>query len=248
MAFAAELYQRGILTAEDLDGIEPKWGDAKAMGELAKLITERRKIGDILAEGTYRAALKISKLKGVDVTPYAVHVKGVEIGAHGTRSGRDMRPIGYACAVQGGDHTSSVFDAYSEMGSIFTDSAVVCSFVTNRDLIWEFYRAVTGWDTTMEEWRSKLGHRITHIQRAALLLGGPDVTWTAADDDNPPRYYEPLPSGPYKGKTTDKKVVEEMKKNYYDTIGWDEQGIPKSDILKKLDLVDVDKALKKLRK
>jgi aldehyde:ferredoxin oxidoreductase len=134
------------------------------------------------------------------------------------------------------------------MGSIFTDSAVVCSFVTNRDLIWEFYRAVTGWDTTMEEWRSKLGHRITHIQRAALLLGGPDVTWTAADDDNPPRYYEPLPSGPYKGKTTDKKVVEEMKKNYYDTIGWDEQGIPKSDILKKLDLADVDKALKKLRK
>jgi aldehyde:ferredoxin oxidoreductase len=35
-----------------------------------------------------------------------------------------------------------------------------------------------------------------------------------------------LSSEPYEGQTTDKKVVEEMKKNYYDTIGWDEQGIP----------------------
>ncbi len=249
MAFAAELYQRGILTTEDLDGIEPKWGDAKAMAELAKLITERRKIGDVLAEGTYRAALKISELKGIDVTPYAVHVHGVEIGAHGTRSGRDMRPIGYACAVQGGDHTSSVFDAYSEMDSIFTDSAVVCSFVTNRDLIWEYYRAVTGRDTTMEQWRSELGHRITHIQRAALLLGGPDIIWDPVkDDDNPPRYYEPLPSGPFKGQTTDKKVVEEMKTNYYKTIGWDERGIPRSEVLKKLGIDGVDKALQKLRK
>jgi aldehyde:ferredoxin oxidoreductase len=249
MAFAAELYQRGILTTADLDGIKPKWGDTKAMAALAKLITERRKIGDILAEGTYRAALKISELKGVDVMPYAVHVKGVEIGAHGTRSGRDMRPIGYACAVQGGDHTSSVYDAYREMDSIFTDSTVTCSFVTNQDLIWEYYRAVTGWETTNEEWRSTLGRRITHIQRAALLIGGPDVTWDpATDDDNPPRYYEPLPSGPFKGQTTDKQVVEEMKKNYYATIGWDERGIPRSDTLIKLDLADVDKALRKLRR
>lgn len=249
MAFAAELYQRGILTTADFDGIQPKWGDAKAMAALAKLIAERRKVGDILAEGTYRAALQISKLKGIDVLPYAVHVKGVEIGAHGTRSGRDMRPIGYACNVQGGDHTSSVYDAYRDMDNVFTDSTVTCSFLTNQDLIWEYYRAVTGWETTSEEWRTTLGRRITHIQRATLLLGGPDVTWDpATDDDNPPRYYDPLPSGPYKGQTTDKQVVNEMKKNYYATIGWDERGIPRSDVLKTLGLADVDKALRKLRR
>ena len=248
LAFAAELYQRGILTKEDL-GMELKWGDVKAFEALARKICSREGIGDILAEGTYRAALKISEIKGVDVTPFAVHVKGVEIGAHGTRSGLDMRPIGYACSVQAGDHTSSVFDAYSDMRSVFADSAVVCSFTVNRDLIWDFYRTVTGWDTTEEEWNTILGHRITHIQRAALLLGGPDVKWDPeVDDDNPPRYYEPLPSGPFKGKTTDKKVVEEMKKQYYSTIGWDERGIPKSDVLRKLGLEDVDKAMRKLRK
>jgi len=186
-------------------------------------------------------------MKGVDVTKYAVHVKGVEIGAHGTRSGEDMRPAEYACSPQCGDHTSGVYDAYEDMGMVFLDSAVVCSFV-DGELLWDFYRAVTGWDTTEEQWNRVLGHRIIHIQRAALLLGGPDIVWDPAiHDDNPPRYYEPLPSGPYKDKTTDKKAVEEMKKQYYEAIGWDERGIPKSEVLKKLGLGDVDRALDRLR-
>jgi len=39
-----------------------------------------------------------------------------------------------------------------------------------------------------------------------------------------------------------------MKRQYYEAIGWDENGIPKSEVLKKLGLEDVDKALEKLRK
>jgi len=248
-AFAAELYQRGILTRDDL-GFDLKWGDARAFEALARKIVRREGIGDVLAEGTYRAALKISETKGVDVTKYAVHVKGVEIGAHGTRSGLDYKPIGYACSVQAGDHTSGVYDAYRDMETVFVDSAVVCSFNTfGATLLWDFYRAVTGWDTTEEEWNRTLGHRITQIQRAALLLGGPDITWDPeVHDDNPPRYYEPLPSGPYKGQTTDRKAFEEMKKHYYEAIGWDERGIPKTEVLEKLGLSDVDRVLNKLRK
>jgi aldehyde:ferredoxin oxidoreductase len=248
MAFAAELYQRGILTKDDI-GFELKWGDVKAFEQLARKIVKREGIGDVLAEGTYRAALKISKMKGVDVTKYAVHVKGVETGAHGLRSGQDfLEPIGYACAVQAGDHTSAVFDAYEEMRVVFQDSAVTCMFC-NDGLLWDYYRAVTGWDTTEDEWNSVLGHRITQIQRAALLLGGPDIVWDPEiHDDNPPRFYEPLPSGPYKGKATDRKVVKEMKSRYYEAIGWDERGIPRSDVLRKLGLEDVDKAMARLRK
>jgi aldehyde:ferredoxin oxidoreductase len=67
-------------------------------------------------------------------------------------------------------------------------------------------------------------------------------------DDNPPRFYEPLPSGPYKGKTTDRRTFEEMRKQYYEAIGWDDKGIPKSSVLRELGLEDVDKALEKLRK
>jgi len=247
LAFAAELYQRGILTKDDI-GFELNWGDVESFEALARKIVRREGIGDILAEGTYRAALKISEMKRVDVTRYAVHVKGVEIGAHGTRSGQDFRPAGYACSVQCGDHTSGVYDAYEDMRMVFLDSAVICSFV-DQELLWDFYRAVTGWNTTQEEWNRTLGHRIIHIQRAALLFGGPDLVWDPAiHDDNPPRYYEPLPSGPYKGKTTDRKTVDEMKKQYYESIGWDERGIPKSEVLKKLGLDDVDRALDKLRK
>jgi len=249
MAFAAELYQRGILTKKDL-GFELKWGDADAFTKLAYIIANRGGIGDVFAEGTYRAALKISKMKGVDVTPYAVHVKGVEIGAHGIRSGKDYATvISYALSPQAGDHTSTVSDGHREMaGAVFSDSAVFCNFSVDRSIQWDFLKAVTGWDITNEKWSSWNGPIISNTQRALLLLGGPDLFWSPKDDDNPPRFYEPLPTGPYKGKTADRKQFEEMKKTYYESVGWDENGIPTSETLKKLGLEDVDGVLNKLRK
>jgi aldehyde:ferredoxin oxidoreductase len=67
------------------------------------------------------------------------------------------------------------------------------------------------------------------------------------DDVNPPRFYEPLPSGPYKGKVVNKARIEEDRKKYYDAVGWDRNGIPGSEILRKLGLQDVGRALEKLR-
>jgi aldehyde:ferredoxin oxidoreductase len=254
LAFATELYQRGILTKADLGGLELKWGDIDALTELARRIVSRKgKYFDALAEGTFRAAVKISKLKGVDVLPYAVQVKGVEVGAHGTRSDEDYtHDVCYACSVQGGDHTATVSDAYGDMGTVFNDSAVFCSVVAwgggLNGLDWRFFRAITGWDTTEDEWKRELGHRIVHIQRAAELLGGPDLRWEPPrDDDNPPRFYEPLPSGPHKGDFITKEVMGRRRREYYKAIGWDKNGIPKSSVLKKLNLQDVDKALDKIR-
>jgi aldehyde:ferredoxin oxidoreductase len=249
MGFAAELYQRGILTEEDL-GFKLNWGDAEAFTKLAWLIVNREKIGDVLAEGTYRAALKISEMKGVDVMPYAIHVKGIEIGAHGTRSNEDYtKDISYAPAVQGGDHTSTArAGAYDDMPTVFMDSAVVCMFCVVDELIWDFARAVTGWDITKDKWCTENGRRITTLQRALLLIGGPDIFWNPdKDDDNPTRFYDPLPSGPYKGRTTDKKLVEKKKKEYYKAIGWDERGIPTEKTLKKYELEDLEVEMKKLR-
>ncbi len=254
LAFAIELYQRGILTKEDLGGLELKWGDVKSIEELARgIVTREGKFFDALAEGTYRAALKISEMKGVDVTPYAVTVKGVEVGAHGTRSNLDYtKDICYACSVQGGDHTSTISDGYNDLETVFADSAVYCNVIGwgggLEDLQWRFLRAVTGWNTTDEDWKTTLGPRIVHIQRAAELIGGPDVNWRPPkDDDNPKRFYEPLPSGPYKGQTTDREFVDQRRLEYYEAIGWDKNGIPKPDVLKKLGLQDVDKALDKVR-
>ena len=255
LAFTAELYQRGILTREDLGGVEPKWGDTAAFAELAKRIVARdSEVYNILAEGTYRAALRISELKSIDVLPYAVQVKGVEVGAHGVRSGKDYtHDIAYACSVQGGDHTSIATDAYDDMKSVFQDSAVYCNVISwggeMGDIDMRFMRAVTGWNIASEQWNRMLGHRIIHIQRAAELLGGPDVFWEMPkDDDNPPRFYEPLPSGPDKGEAADVREVQRKKREYYDAIGWDERGIPQSDVLKMLGLEDVDAALNRVRK
>jgi len=253
MGFAAELYQRGVLTEEDL-GFKLEWGDADAFDKLAWLIAKREKIGDILAEGTYRAALKISEMKGVDVTPYAIHVKGIEIGAHGTRSDADYtHDISYASNVQGGDHSSIAVDGRSEMSSsVFTDCAVFCDFCffgVPQDLIFDFAKGVTGFPMTRESWRTENGPRIVTLQRALLLIGGPDVFWKPLeDDDNPPRFYEPLPSGPYKGETTDKKVVEEKRSVYFETLGWDGRGVPTKETLEKLGLADLEPEMKKLRK
>jgi aldehyde:ferredoxin oxidoreductase len=253
MGFAAELYQRGVLSKEDFDGIEPEWGDAQAMGALAKLIAERRAIGDILAEGTFRAAQQISEMKGVDVMKYAVHCKGIEVGAHGIRTGDHFPSLGYALSVQGGDHTSLPRPPISEANAALTDSLVVCDISIGPphrrgEFLWDFLRAVTGWDMTHEEWVTVNGRRVIQIQRAVLLLGGPDVIWDPLiDDDNPKRWYTPLPSGPYKGNAPNREVLMEERQIFYADMGWDERGIPTTEELAALDLQDVDKALKPLR-
>jgi len=256
LGFAAELFQRGILTKKDLDGIELKWGDTEAFGALAKKIAFREGIGDLLAEGTYRAALKIGKMKNADVLQYAVQAKGISIGAHGIRSEKDYPDkIAYVCSVQGGDHTSTaelpLDGSGSELWEIFNDSGVYCnfnSFGVKRNVKLNLYKAVTGLELTTEEWVKTKAFRILQLQRAMLLLGGPDLKWNPnTDDANPPRFYEPLPSGPYKGKVADRVKVEESKKKYYEEAGWDDNGIPTSETLGKLGLEDVDKALDKLR-
>jgi aldehyde:ferredoxin oxidoreductase len=257
LGFAGELYQRRILTNEDLDGLKLEWGNAEAFAELAKKIAHRQGLGDVLAEGTFRAAIKLSKLKGLDVLRFAVHVKAVAIGAHGIRSGKDYpMEMSYACSVQAGDHTSVAYlpltHSASELTVIFHDSAVYCwfnAFGQPQDLKWKFYKAVTGVELTPKEWYETKALRIIQLQRAMLLLGGPDFRWNPRlHDENPLRFYEPLPSGPWKGKAVDKKRFEELRKKYYEAVGWDENGIPKPEVLKRLGLADVDEVLDRLRR
>ena len=246
MGLAFELYQRGILTKDDV-GYELKWGDVKAAARLMEDIAYRRGIGEILAEGTYRAAREISRMKKVDVFKYAVQVKGIAVGAHGSRSGKDYpQPHAYTASVQGGDHTSVA----PEQDSVFLDSAVICSFNTvDRDTMIGLLNAVTGWRVTQDELLKEIATRVLTLQRILLLLGGPDMFWDPRrDDDNPPRFYEPLPTGPYRGSKVDKNKVEELRKKYYEELGWDEYGIPKEETLKKLGIEAAAHEVKRIKK
>jgi aldehyde:ferredoxin oxidoreductase len=253
LGFAADLYEKGILTKKEIDGIELTWGNVEAFATLAEKIAFRQGIGDILAEGVYRAALKLSEMKGTDLLKYAVHEKGVAIGAHGVRSGKDFaKSIGYACSVQAGDHTSltSLPLDQSELSSIIADSAVYCFFDTfdiEDTEIFNFYEAVTGWKLTNKKWYDEKALRILQLQRAMLLLGGPDAKWRPKlDDDNPPRFWEPLPTGPYKGKTLDRKMFENARLKYYNAVGWDDEGIPRPETLRRLSLESVEAKFKKV--
>ena len=117
-----------------------------------------------------------------------------------------------------------------------------------ENVIWRYLKVVTGWELSQEDWINVNGRRIVHIQRAAILLGGPDVIWDPdIDDDNPPRWYEPLPSGPFEGSAPDRATLMEERKTAYSDMGWDSRGIPSSEELQKLGLHDVDKVLEQLR-
>lgn len=259
-AFAFELYEKGILTRDDV-GYELKWGDANAWRRLLEDIAlKRTELGKILALGEYRAALEIAKRKGKkpeDVLYYAINCKGIEWGAHGIRSGLDYTrwTISYAVSVQGGDHTSIASPRLEdyELTPIVNDTAMFCNFTApplDQAAMW--LTAVTGWSYSTDTLKT-IAMRSIMIQRAALLLGGPDVKWVddqgRAIDVNPGRMVnEPLPSGPVKGKKVDPAVFAQELKTYYDTHGYDEKGIPKSDVLRALGLDFVDKALARVRK
>lgn len=251
LGFIAELYQRGIISVEELDGIKLEWGDARGFAKLMLKMAYREGVGELLAEGTYRCAVRLGEVKNQDLLKYAVQVKGVSVGAHGIRSKLDYPdPMSYAVSTQGGDHTSTAHLPLErgEGETILYDSSVICFFNALPDVIWDFYRAVTGWDMDWNVWNKKVALRVLAIQRGALLLGGPDVSWDPrVHDDNPEKFYEPLPSGPKAGSRADREEVERLKQEYYKAVGWDEYGIPKSSLLAEYGLQNLDKKLEGLR-
>ncbi len=254
LGFVAELYEKGLITRDMLDGVEPRWGDPDSFAKLLELIVERRSLGDVLAEGTYRAALKLSEMLGQDVTRYAVQVKGVAVGAHGVRSKLDYpQPHAYAASVQGGDHTSvatlPVDSDWGELWMVFADSAVICAFnAVDFKTMLAYYNAVTGASLSREEWFDQHSRRILALQRILLLLGGPDVYWDPRlHDDNPDRFYEPLPSGPRRGMSADRGEVSEMLRKYYAELGWDEYGVPTREELERLGLGEAYQLVRRVK-
>lgn len=86
IAFAMDCYEQGILKKEDTDGLDFTWGTPHTIVELVKKIANRDGIGQILGEGTKRAAQKFGKGAGA----LAIQVKGLEGPAHDPRSGKTL--------------------------------------------------------------------------------------------------------------------------------------------------------------
>jgi aldehyde:ferredoxin oxidoreductase len=105
VAFAMECYEKGILTQVETGGIDLCFGNAEAMIETVRMIAERRGLGDLLAEGSARAAARI----GRGAEDYLITTKGLEAPAHMPQVKPTMGII-YAVNPFGADHCSATHD------------------------------------------------------------------------------------------------------------------------------------------
>jgi aldehyde:ferredoxin oxidoreductase len=99
IAFAMECFEHGLIGLDDTDGLDLRFGNAKAMLTMIDWIARRKGLGDMLAEGVMRAAENI----GGDAHFFALHVKGQELPMHDPR-GKFNVGIGYAISEIGADH------------------------------------------------------------------------------------------------------------------------------------------------
>ena len=239
IAWAAELYERGILSQADLDGVDLTWGNAAAFDQMIEKVAKKDGIGATLAEGVLGAA----KIIGKDTLQYAVQVRGIELGAHGVRSGLDYTRglISYALSTQGGDHTSIAFPG-TEMWFL-DDTLVTCGFWGGPLDKIAFLNAVTGFGITPEEMNGVMIPRWVALQRLGVYLSG----WTHEDAHNPVRFYEPLPSGPAEGQAIALDAEATAVQEAYVAFGYDEKGIPTTETLTRLGLADLDSVFAQFR-
>ena len=105
ISWAYEAFNEGKLTLEDTDGLDLTWGNAESMVKLTKKIAQREGFGDLLAEGSERAAKKI----GRGTEAYLITFKGQEAPAHMPRVKRSLAVV-YATNPFGADHQSHEHD------------------------------------------------------------------------------------------------------------------------------------------
>ena len=109
IAFAMECFENGLLTLEDTDGIDLRFGNGDALIAMVEKIARREGLGDILAEDLATAAQRIGK--GAEM--FAVHTKGQAYPMHEPRLKRGLA-IGYAVSPTGADHCHSLHDTGME--------------------------------------------------------------------------------------------------------------------------------------
>ncbi|MBI4186158.1 MAG: aldehyde ferredoxin oxidoreductase family protein [Chloroflexi bacterium] len=102
---AMEWYEKGIITREDNDGKEVKFGDIDAVFELTHKIARREGLGNVLAEGVVKGGKAVGATE--ETTP---HGKG-KCGDHGQIAGDAVLQLGFAVAPRGWDHLSGTFNA-----------------------------------------------------------------------------------------------------------------------------------------
>ncbi|UCG65509.1 MAG: hypothetical protein JSW12_00165 [Deltaproteobacteria bacterium] len=251
IGLAMECYEKGLLSREDTDGLEMTWGNVSAIREMLYKIAHRDGFGDILAEGTMRAAQRI----GGEAPDFAIHtMKGSAPRGHDHRimwkelfdtcfanTGTIESVGGAAQPEQHG--LQPVTDPHSweqviaqnarlNGRRIFEDSLVVCRAAAQdiaSDI--EALNAATGWDFTLDE-AMAVGRRAVNLLRVYNFRCGLTLDMEAPS----PRYGSAVPSGPFQGLAT-AHIWDQARRYYYEQMGWEkESGKPLPDTLRRLGL------------
>jgi aldehyde:ferredoxin oxidoreductase len=244
---AMELYDLGILKASDI-GMEAPFGSAKALCELARMTAVGEGFGKELGIGSARLCEKHGKPE------LSMGVKKQEFPAYDSRGIQGMG-LAYATSNRGACHLrgytvasevlgipvktdplvtegkAGLVKAFQDATAVF-DSSGLCIFTSFAwslaDIQPQIDAACEG-DWTMEK-LNEVGERIWNLERQFNLAAG----FTAKDDDLPPRLKtEPAKTGPAKGLVNG---IDKMRPEYYAVRGWDANGKPTGETLKRLGL------------
>ena len=245
VGFVMEMFERGIISGSDLDGIEPRFGDAEAALALVEKMARVEGCGEWLAQGVVAIAEQYPEAAG-----FAMHVKGLEMpgyhpnAAKGTALAYAISERG-ACHLRGaplGELFSGAADPLSIDGKpqLFRDhqadkavwdSACLCYFPgygMKLKELWQLVNAATGFDYASAGEFERIGERISTLARLFNVREG----FTRADDILPARNLsQPLSVGSGGGQVVD---LTPMLDEYYQIMGWDVNGVPTSEQLDEL--------------
>ena len=256
IAFMMECFENGLLTAEDLGGLELNWGNVDAAIGMVQKIAFREGFGDRAADGSRALAERI----GEPASDFEVTVKGLELPMHDPRAFHGLG-LAYmnsnrgAChlqhsvqAVEQGmvswteagledDYEATVSEGKAKMVSICEDigqmanAVCACHFVhwaMGLDHLLNGFNAVTGYGFDLKTFL-ECGQRAWVLKRALNNLMGV----RAADDRLPKRILTPLKEGAAAGSKPDEDL---MRREYYQIRNLDENGFPKTALLESLGL------------
>jgi aldehyde:ferredoxin oxidoreductase len=235
VSLAMECRERGIPLPGG-EGLDLRFGSEEGLLTLLHQIGQRQGLGDLLAEGSLRAAAQLGapelamQSKGMELATYeprgvvgmgltyAISPKGAhhmiaptmgaEVAGDPTRR---LRPEGKAALVKETTFIMAIVDSLSLCASM--------RFVLGLKQMLSLYTAVTGRSIT-EEQALRTGERILNLERLFNIRDG----FARHDDSLPPRLTEePMPSGPSQGNLV---PLETMLGEYYTLMRWDSDGVP----------------------
>lgn len=230
VAWMMECYERGLITREDLDGIDLTWGNLKAICELLLKIAYRKGIGDILSRGLRLAPEKIGK----DSRKYAMTHKGVAITSYELRGsledalGIAVNPCGelhHARAL----HPAVAFDSLT--ACVFLEAVLPKIFGSLANWAIRMLNATCGWEITQQDW-DNLIQRATLMERCYSLREGYVPT---RDDWLPDRFFEETIYTKYgEAKILNRTEFLEEREKWYLDLELSKEGLPTRELLEKL--------------